>query len=84
MSKNDHLSAKLCYTIPKLIEIYRGKKAIWHGQLQIPLANGKKGGRIHMSEWYKKEITKMLAMIDDEEYLKKLYIIISNHNEKED
>lgn len=84
MSKNDHLSAKLCYTIPKLIEIYREKKAIWHGQLQIPLANRKKGGRIHMSEWYKKEITKMLAMIDDEEYLKKLYIIISNHNEKED
>ena len=84
MSKNDHLSAKLCYTIPKLVEIYREKKAIWHGQLQIPLANGKKGGRIHMSEWYKKEITKMLAMIDDEEYLKKLYIIISNHNEKED
>ena len=37
-----------------------------------------------MSEWYKEEITKMLAMIDDEECLKKLYIIISNHNEKED
>lgn len=36
-----------------------------------------------MSEWYKEEITKMLAMIDDEEYLKKMYIIISNHNEKE-
>ena len=76
------MNEKLCYTIPKLNE-YREKKAIWHGQLQIPLANGKKGGRIHMSEWYKKEITKMLAMIDDEEYLKKLYIIISNHNEKE-
>ena len=38
MSKNDHLNAKLCYTIPKLNEIYREKKAIWHGQLQIPLA----------------------------------------------
>lgn len=37
-----------------------------------------------MSEWYRKQIAKMLAMIDDEEYLKKLYIIISNHNEKED
>lgn len=48
----------------------------------IPLAMGRKEG-VHMSEWYKKEITKMLAMIDDEEYLKKLYIIISNHNEKE-
>lgn len=37
-----------------------------------------------MQEWYKEQIAKMLAMINDEEYLKKLYIIISNHNEKED
>lgn len=37
-----------------------------------------------MQEWYKEKIAKMLAMINDEEYLKKLYIIISNHNEKED
>lgn len=37
-----------------------------------------------MSEWYRKQIAKMLATIDDEEYLKKMYIIISNHNEKED
>lgn len=37
-----------------------------------------------MSEWYKEQIVKMLVAIDNEEYLKKLYIIISNHNEKED
>lgn len=36
-----------------------------------------------MSEWYKEQIVKMLVAIDNEEYLKKLYIIISNHNEKE-
>ena len=36
-----------------------------------------------MSEWYKEEITKMLVAIENEEYLKKMYIIISNHNEKE-
>ena len=59
------------------------KEAIWHGQLRIPLANGKKGGFIHMSEWYKEQIVKMLVAIDNEEYLKKMYIIISNHNEKE-
>ncbi len=36
-----------------------------------------------MSEWYKEEITKKLATIEDEEFLKRMYIIISNHNEKE-
>ncbi len=36
-----------------------------------------------MSEWYKEQIVKMLVAIDNEEYLKKMYIIISNHNEKE-
>ena len=29
MSKNDHLDAKLCYTIPKLNEIYRRKPLAW-------------------------------------------------------
>lgn len=37
-----------------------------------------------MSEWYRKQIAKMLTAINDEEYLKKMYIIISNHSEKED
>lgn len=37
-----------------------------------------------MQEWYKEQIAKMLAMIEDEEYLKKLYIIINNHMKKED
>lgn len=37
-----------------------------------------------MSEWYRKQIAKMLAAINDEEYLKKMYIIFSNHSEKED
>jgi hypothetical protein len=37
-----------------------------------------------MSEWYKEQIAKMLVAIENEEYLKKIYIIISNHNEKED
>ena len=36
-----------------------------------------------MSEWDKEQIVKMLVAIDNEEYLKKMYIIISNHNEKE-
>lgn len=36
-----------------------------------------------MSEWYREQIVKMLAAIENEEYLKKMYIIISNHNEKE-
>lgn len=48
------------------------------------LNNGVKGGLIHMLEWYKKEIAKMLDAIENEEYLKKLYIIISNHMKKED
>lgn len=47
MSKNDHLSAKLCYTIPKLIEIYREKKAIGMASSNT-LSNGKKGGRTYV------------------------------------
>ncbi len=45
---------------------------------------GMKGGLHIMQEWYKEQIAKMLAMIEDEEYLKKLYIIINNHMKKED
>mgnify|MGYP000460342630 FL=1 len=37
-----------------------------------------------MSEWYIQQIVKKLATIKDEEFLKRMYIIINNHNEKED
>ena len=36
-----------------------------------------------MSEWYIQQIVKKLATIKDEEFLKRMYVIINNHNEKE-
>lgn len=37
-----------------------------------------------MDKWYKKQINKMLEKIHDEQFLKRLFVIIRNHIEKED
>lgn len=37
-----------------------------------------------MNKWYKKQIHKMVSKIEDELFLKRIYVIIKRHIEKED
>lgn len=37
-----------------------------------------------MDKWYKAQINQMVKEINDEHFLKQLFIIINNHFEKED
>lgn len=37
-----------------------------------------------MKTWYKQQILKIVSKINDEQFLKRIYIILRNHMKKED